>query len=267
MTTFNLKKMVAVLGLMGMSVTACVTGPTAKEIKQSEIQYDLGVNDLSVGRIKQALKYFMESHRINPDFPQVHNGLGLAYFMLGNNDKALAHFDKALTLKPEYSEVMNSKARLLIGQGRFRAAIPLLKKALEDVFLKERYLAESNLGWALFHTGEQQEGFRHVRSSIAQNEKYCVGYQYLGLMLQAQKKFTEAIKEFKQMNQLCPGYPQGNRDLGKVLLMDGDEEGGCIALKACFEKSRMTPIGQECERLFKMSCKQEKPKVPVPSGG
>jgi type IV pilus assembly protein PilF len=266
LTNISLKKL-AVLGLMGMCLTACITGASPKEIKQAEIQYDLGVNEMRAGRLKQALSSFMESHELNPDFPQVHNGLGLAYYMMGNYDKALVHFDKALELKPDYSEVMNSKARMLIDQGRFRLAIPLLKKALDNVFLKERYLAESNLGWALFHTGEQEEGFKRVRSSIAQNEKYCVGYQYLGLMLQAQKKFTEAIKEFRQMTELCPGYPQGNRDLGKALLMNGDEDGGCKALKSCFEKSRMTRVGQECERLFGLSCKARNPEAPVPHGG
>ena len=40
------------LGLISLCLTACIGGPTPKEIRLAEIQYDLGVNDMSVGRIK-----------------------------------------------------------------------------------------------------------------------------------------------------------------------------------------------------------------------
>lgn len=232
----------------------CVTGPTAKDIKQAEISFDLGVNEMRAGQLTEALKNFMESVDMNPEFAEAHNGLGLAYHLLGNHDKALAHFEKALELKPDYSEVMNNIARVYIGQNRYRLAIPLLRKALEDVFLKERYLAESNLGWSLFHVGEEEEGFKHVRNAIAQNERYCVGYEYLGLMYKSRKEYREAIREFGELTERCPRHIAGWLNLGKVHLMIGDEGKGCAALEKCRSISRMTDVGQECERLHSTSC-------------
>ncbi len=232
----------------------CVTGPTAKDIKQAEISYDLGVNEMREGRVTEALKNFLESVNHNPEFAEAHNGLGLAHHLLGNHEKALAHFAKALELKPDYSEVMNNMARVYIGQNRYRLAIPLLRRALEDVFLKERYLAESNLGWSLFQIGEEEEGFKRVRNAVAQNERYCVGYEYLGLMYKARKEYQQAIREFGELTERCPRYIAGWLNLGKVHLMTGDDRNGCTALERCRSISRMTDVGRECERLYATSC-------------
>jgi Tfp pilus assembly protein PilF len=232
----------------------CITGPTPKEIKQAEIQYDLGLNDFRAGKLTVALKSFMDAVELNPEFPQAHNALGLTYFMLGNHAKALQHFEQALKQKPDYSGVLNNMSRVYISQGKYRKAIPLLKKALDDVFLKERYLAESNLGWALFNIGEEEQGFKHVRNALAQNDKYCVGYEYLGLMHKARKDFDESVRNLVELTTLCPGYLVGHQHLGKLYLMVGEIEKGCAELATCRAPSRMTEVGRECDRLFRKSC-------------
>lgn len=252
-------RLTALLCLLVACSLGCVTGPSAKDIKQAEISYDLGVGELRAGRITEALKNFLESVKLNPDFAEAHNGLGLAHHLLGNHEKALAHFEKSLELKPDKAEVMNNMARVYISQSRFRLAIPLLRKALEDVFLKERYLAESNLGWSLFQIGEVDEAFKCVRNALAQNERYCVGYEYLGLMHQSRKEYSEAIREFSELTKQCPRYITGWLNLGKTHLMQGDDGNGCTALERCRSISRMTDVGRECQRLFDSSCPQSPP--------
>ncbi len=234
--------------------TACVSGPSPKETKQAEIQYDLGVENLRAGRLREALLEFLESEKINPDFPELQNALGLTYYMLGDFDSAVRHFDRALQLKPDFSEVLNNQARVLIAQGRYRPAVPLLERALKDVFLRERHLAEGNLGWALFHLGEKERAYTHVKNALAQNGRFCVGYQYLGLMQQEDKDPQQAVESFRRALEQCPDFLEAKRDLGKVLLLQGDIQGGCLNLKECWQPSRMTPLGQECERLWRLSC-------------
>jgi type IV pilus assembly protein PilF len=255
-------RLTALLCMLVACSLGCVTGPSAKDVKQAEITYDLGVGELREGRVTEALKNFLESVKLNPEFAEAHNGLGLAHHLLGNHEKALAHFEKALELKPDYSEVRNNMARVYIGQNRFRLAIPLLRKALEDVFLKERYLAESNLGWSLFQIGEVDEAFKHVRNALAQNERYCVGYEYLGLMHQSRKQYSEAIREFSALTEKCPRYITGWLNLGKAYLMQGNGGSGCTALERCRSISRMTDVGQECQRLFDASCSNRPPPAP-----
>ncbi|MBN2497560.1 MAG: tetratricopeptide repeat protein [Deltaproteobacteria bacterium] len=216
----------------------------------------MGVEELRTGRIRESLRHFMESVKLHPDFAEAQNGLGLAHMFLGNEDLAVAHFERALEIKKDYSEVRNNMARVLLNQGRYREAIPLLEKALEDVFLPNRYLAECNLGWAYFNVGREKEGMERVMSALAQNEKYCVGYEYLGQMFQRRKQYDQAIEEYKNVMVHCPEYPPGRLNLGRVMLLKGDVEAGCAQLDLCRKKDRMRESARECERLFRTSCSE-----------
>jgi len=234
-------------------LTSCL-GTTQKERKQAEIQYDLGVNELKLGKIPEAMNFFTESLKLFPEFPPAENGLGLSLYFLGKFQQALKHFRRALELNPKYSEVRNNMARVYLSLGRYREAIPILKKALEDVFLPDSYLAESNLGWALFNVGKQKEGIKLVMESLAKNENYCIGYQYLALMYKKQKRYDDSLREFGNVVKKCPEYPQGHLNKGKLHLMMGQVDWGCAELNQCRDLGRMTPVGQECDHLIRISC-------------
>ena len=233
-------------------------GLSKNQIKQAEIEYDMGVNEMHQGRITQALKNFQQAVLLHPKFAQAHNGLGLTYHFLEQNTQALEHFAKALALDPSFNEVRNNIGRVLISQNRFREAIPCFEKALEDVFLKERYLAESNLGWALYNVGQEKKGIKLVMNALALNGRYCVGYEYLGLMYQKQKRLGEAIREFEQLLEICPEHILGRLYLAKAQLMLGSIEQGCRHLSVCLERSRMTKVGRQCDRLYRSSCTESR---------
>lgn len=245
-------------GILGLALVCACFGTSEQQRKQAEIQYDLGVTELTDGRVREALNYFMQSIEEYPDFARAHNGLGLALYLLGKQDEALVHFERALELDPEYNEVRNNIARMHISQGRYRQAIPMLEKALEDVFLRERYLAESNLGWALFQTGQEEAGIERVLNALAQNEELCVGYEYLGLMYKKQKRYAEAVEEFETLLEKCPKYIRGHLELAKLQLMSGSIETGCQHLRTCQQLGRRGRLGRECKRLLRSSCNPDR---------
>jgi Tfp pilus assembly protein PilF len=237
-----------------------------KDEQQAEIQYDLGVNDLQAGQVQQALKEFQEATKLNEEFYQAFNGLGLTHHFLGNEQKAIECFQRALELNPDFSSARANLGRVFITQGRFREAIPALEKALEDVFLPERFVAEANVGWALFQVGQEDEGMRRVMSALAQNETFCVAYEYLGLMQQKRRAFPEAIEYLKTLVKMCPEYVQGYLHLAKVHLLSGDNPNGCTYLENCIQKGHMSLAAQECQRLQRLSCgTKPAPAKPAPA--
>lgn len=246
--------LLVVAGIL-LCFSACRRGPDPKQLKQAEIRYDIGIDDLRAGRIRKALSNLLESEKLHPDFPDLQNALGLCYYLLGKYPQSLQHFDRALQLKPDYSDVLNNKARVYIDQGLYRLARPLLDKALEDVFLKNRYQVESNLGWVLYNLGQKQQGYRYVKNSLAQNDKFCTGYHYLGVMYRKDKQLDKAAENLRRAVELCPALLQAQLDLGKVLLLNGRVGEGCRALESCFKPSRMTPVGEECYKLYRGSCR------------
>jgi len=150
--------------------------------------------------------------------------------------------------------VRNNMARVLLSEGKYQQAVAELRLALENVFLPERHLAESNLGWALFQLGKQEEGLGLVRTALAQNEQYCVGYEYLGMMHQARKEYADAVVELSELTKRCPDYLIGHQRLGQAQILAGDRPSGCSELDFCKNQSRLSKLGMECERLYRESC-------------
>ena len=76
---------------------------------------------------------------------EAHNNLGLALASLGRFDEALAHYRKALEIKPDYAEVHHNLGIILAGKGRFDDALAHYQKALE---IKPDFVeARNNLAW------------------------------------------------------------------------------------------------------------------------
>ena len=48
---------------------------------------------------------------LSPDWAEAHNALGMAYFQLFKFDNAIAQFDKAIELKPYYTEAKINRNR------------------------------------------------------------------------------------------------------------------------------------------------------------
>ena len=56
------------------------------------------------GQIKQAIEKLETVIHQYPNYPDVHNALGLAYSIAGNYDDAILSFKKATQLNPSYIE-------------------------------------------------------------------------------------------------------------------------------------------------------------------
>jgi len=56
------------------------------------------------GNLREAIGHFQEVLRIQPDYAEAHNNLGLALGCLGNLEEAVRHFREALRIKPGLSE-------------------------------------------------------------------------------------------------------------------------------------------------------------------
>ncbi|MBI3860376.1 MAG: tetratricopeptide repeat protein [Planctomycetia bacterium] len=88
---------------------------------------ELGVLRLMQGRAPDALKLFESAQKRSPANPAVLNNLALA--QLESPDRrheALATIDKALAFAPQSAELLDSKALILIGAGRYQEAREIL---------------------------------------------------------------------------------------------------------------------------------------------
>lgn len=239
---------------LAVSATGC-TGPSAEQrAKAAEIHYDLGTNLLNGGDAQGALKEYLDAVESDPDLPDTHNGLGLIYaYSFGRPDDAQKEFQKALELKPDFSEARTNLGALYISRGRFAEAVPLLEKSAADALYKDRVIAQTDLGWALYKSGAPERGIRELKAALALAPKFCIGWRQLGTIYSEQNQLEEARAALGKYAAACPEVADAHLLSGKLLVRLSRAQEAQAEFQQCavarVDKDR--PVAAECARLLK----------------
>lgn len=81
------------------------------------------------GKVKEAIDGLLKVIKAYPSYADVHNALGLAYSLTGNNAAALESFRKAVQLNPDYIEAYVNMAIIYNEQCQFDEAIKAFQVA------------------------------------------------------------------------------------------------------------------------------------------
>ncbi len=90
-----------------------------------------GLSQMTLGNYTIAEKYFLDAQKIQPNYYILEINLGVLYGALKNNQKAEAHFLKAISLNSSAPNPEYYYARFLNENGQGRSAIKYLHKALQ----------------------------------------------------------------------------------------------------------------------------------------
>ncbi len=74
-------------------------------------------------RYDEALACYEKAIGVKPDFVQAMNNRGVTLRALGRIDEALASFDEALTLKPDFAKALSNRNQLRVPLPRDRLSI------------------------------------------------------------------------------------------------------------------------------------------------
>jgi protein O-GlcNAc transferase len=81
------------------------------------------------GKIKESIEALKQVVSIYPEYPDVHNALGLVYSMAGDHAEAIKYFRKATELNPSYIEAYVNLAIVYNEQCEFEEAIKAFETA------------------------------------------------------------------------------------------------------------------------------------------
>lgn len=79
---------------------------------------------------QKAIAAYERALEVRPDYVEVHNGLGVIYSMQGKHELSLRHFNKAIELAPQETYLYNNLGYAHLIRGNFADAIKSLSKAL-----------------------------------------------------------------------------------------------------------------------------------------
>ena len=124
----------------------------------------LGLAFYQLGQFDRAVDLFLRAIAVNEKVPSVHKNLGNAFDYLNRLDEAVASYDRAIALDPAFAAAYNDRGNALTKLHRFDDAIASYSKAIT---LKHDYPeAYNNLGVALNDAKRHVEALANFEHAI-----------------------------------------------------------------------------------------------------
>ena len=148
------------------------------------------------GRVDEAIAHYRKALEIKPDYADAHNNLGSALAGTAGSTRRSSSTSKALEIKPDFAEAHNNLGTALAGCRRVDEAIAHYQKALE---IKPEYAdAHNNLGLALAMRGRFDEAIAHCRKALEIEPDFAEAYNSLAIALAGSGHANEAVKAAEQ---------------------------------------------------------------------
>jgi Tfp pilus assembly protein PilF len=140
-----------------------------------------------------------------------------------------------------------------VARGRFAEAIPQFERALGNPLYRDRMIAETNLGWALYKTGAAEKGMRRIESALAISPKYCLGWRQLGTIHAERGELQAAADAFAKYAGSCPDTADAHLQSGKILARQTRASDARVAFQRCAgsKDERELTVARECQRLLR----------------
>ena len=171
------------------------------------------------GRTDEALAHYRRALEIRPDYPEAHNNLGnLLAATPGGGQEALLHYEEALRLRPAFAEAHTDLANLLSGvAGREAEAASHYEEALR---LKPGD-ASAHFGlagvWART-PGREADAIAEYRESLRYRPDSAEAHNNLGIVLsRTQGGLEAALAEYAQAVRIEPNYAAAHANMANVL--------------------------------------------------
>lgn len=128
------------------------------------------------GALAARVRVLLDTH---PDELVLHSLLGSACFELDDDDGAIASYDRALALKPDFAKVHNGLGLVYLRQGRMDLAHERFSAAVAHA--PDLAPAHFNLGLVHEHARRWRDAARHYRDAVRADPRHVDALVALGL--------------------------------------------------------------------------------------
>ena len=208
----------------------------------------LGVIAHQTGRNELAVQLIGNALALNDKVPVLHYNIARALRVLDRTDDAIAHFRRAIDLKPDDLEALCTLGNIFQEQGELEKAVECYHAALAarpdcveariDLRIRPDYAeVHVSLGNVLNTQGKLDEAVAHYRQALALSPDNAQAHNNLGNALRSQGRSDEAAEALHQALALKPNYAVAYHNLANALRDVGKFEEARVASEKAIELS------------------------------
>ena len=189
-------------------VIACATTKhSGDKIQTAEAHYKIGVSYLNDSKAQQAFVEFQRAYELNPNDREVLNAIGIIYLLyFDDTAKAINFFEKAVKADPNYSEAYNNLGFAYEKLGQFDKAIPFYKKAVSNLLYHTPEKAYISMGNSYYRLGRYDDAVSSYKEAARRAPNLGLPYLRMALCYNAMGRYGDASTAMTLAIDLDPVY-------------------------------------------------------------
>jgi tetratricopeptide (TPR) repeat protein len=173
-----------------------------------------------MGNSDKAIADYEQALKLQPDYAKAYYNRGLAYYRKGDYDRAIADFTQALKLQPDYATAYYNRGNAYYSKGDTARAIADFDRALK---LKPDYAeAYTNRGVAYCSKGEYDRAIEDLNQALKLKPDYADTYINRGSAFAYKGDTARAIADYDQALKLKPDYAEAYVGRGAAYYNKGE---------------------------------------------
>ncbi|HWR20227.1 MAG TPA: tetratricopeptide repeat protein [Verrucomicrobiae bacterium] len=159
--------------------------PDPARLELAEFYFKEGCRLQASGDLEGAIAAYKRSIDLYPT-AEAHTFLGWAYSFQGQIDEAIKECAAAIRVDPDFGNPYNDIGVYLIEKGQYDEAIPWLERAMVAKRYEPRHYPHMNMGRVLMRKGKYQEAIRELKLALDIEPNYTAArvelHKVLGLL-------------------------------------------------------------------------------------
>jgi type IV pilus assembly protein PilF len=198
----------------------CATGGTSPKVlthvDRARMFVEIANGALVEGDPSAALQAIARAEAEDTSLAELYHTKALAFYVKHDLNTAIQSGQKAVEMRPTYSDAKNTLGKLFLEAGRDKEAMLNLSQAANDPLYSDSYKAWTNLGILKYKKNELTQSAKYFNHAIQDAPgRSCIAHYYLGHIRLKELRFSEAIQEYdNSIKKLCVKFRDGMLALG-----------------------------------------------------
>jgi len=188
----------------------------------AEAFYGVGSSCLNLGKTAEARESFQRAVELAPSYPDTlpnaWNNLGLLATRDGRTDEAIGYFRQAVKLNPDHLIALENLGNTYRQQKQWEQA----RKVLEHAIAVSPGDPESNysLGMVFAQTDDNARAYEYLQRALNSRPAYPEALNNLGILYLRTGRRDEAVATFQECIRVAPAFDQSYLNLSRVYALE-----------------------------------------------